>query len=49
VCFQGLRLPIPPETPDLLAQIITDTWEHEPIKRPNFKDICMRLDEFSEF
>jgi Protein tyrosine and serine/threonine kinase len=43
VCFQGLRLPIPPETPGELAKIMVDCWNAEPIKRPNFKDICLRM------
>lgn len=40
----GDRLPIPDDVPREFAQLITDCWAQDPIKRPAMIDVVRRLE-----
>lgn len=40
---EGVRPPIPPDTPELYAQLIRNCWQDEPSKRPTFAAIAETL------
>lgn len=40
---QGLRPPLPPHTPPLLACLIQACWHQDPIHRPTFTQILVTL------
>ena len=42
--MKGKRLLIPEETPITLKQVITESWDSEPTKRPTFTTIRRDLE-----
>lgn len=42
---QGLRPPIPENTPPSVATILRNCWEKDPSKRPSFSEITIKLEE----
>eukprot|EP01113_Clastostelium_recurvatum_P015528 TRINITY_DN1867_c0_g1_i2.p1 TRINITY_DN1867_c0_g1~~TRINITY_DN1867_c0_g1_i2.p1 ORF type:complete len:887 (+),score=197.31 TRINITY_DN1867_c0_g1_i2:49-2709(+) len=46
VTQQGLRLQVPAGTPPELESLMQDCWATEPAQRPDFKDICSRLNDW---
>ncbi|ELR14267.1 protein kinase domain containing protein [Acanthamoeba castellanii str. Neff] len=46
VASQGLRLEVPPDTPQPLASLMKECWEQKPDDRPTFPAIIQRLHQF---
>lgn len=45
ICDEGVRPPIPDDCIPSLRKLMTDCWDANPKKRPDFVDIVKRLDE----
>jgi serine/threonine protein kinase len=44
--LNNLRPTIPPHCPQPIANLINDCWGRDPHLRPNFTEICRRLESF---
>eukprot|EP01089_Gocevia_fonbrunei_P014277 TRINITY_DN3876_c0_g1_i1.p1 TRINITY_DN3876_c0_g1~~TRINITY_DN3876_c0_g1_i1.p1 ORF type:complete len:497 (+),score=74.25 TRINITY_DN3876_c0_g1_i1:52-1491(+) len=44
---KGLRPTLPSECPEPLKQLIIESWDEDPAKRPEFVDILQRLEELT--
>jgi len=47
VATQGLRLPIPEDSPPLLAELMRMCWRENADERPTFNEICEKLISFN--
>jgi len=43
VCYENLRLPIPPVCDPLFAEVMVSCWNTDPTQRPTFKEICNKF------
>eukprot|EP00455_Lapot_gusevi_P010603 TRINITY_DN14806_c0_g1_i2.p1 TRINITY_DN14806_c0_g1~~TRINITY_DN14806_c0_g1_i2.p1 ORF type:complete len:108 (+),score=23.34 TRINITY_DN14806_c0_g1_i2:114-437(+) len=48
VITQGLRPPIPPDTPPELAKLMQDCWHGNPYERPTFTQILERINQIEK-
>lgn len=42
----GYRMPIPPNCPPALYEIMLETWHKDPMKRPTFETLQWKLEDF---
>jgi serine/threonine protein kinase len=45
IIVNGLRPTIPPDCPTEYRELICDCWQGDPKRRPNFEEICRRLNK----
>ena len=42
----GYRMPAPPSCPPALDEIMLETWQKDPMKRPTFETLQWKLEDY---